>query len=599
MNEATPNPSQSSEQKSSPAQTPQEPSCGEKYDVGAVFAKGGMGQILSARETAIGRTVAMKVMFDGHSREELLRFLEEAKITGQLEHPNIVPVHELSVDEKKRVFYTMKFVKGVTLKKVLDQLRSGDAEAIAKYTLSELLTVFQKVCDAVAFAHSNRVIHRDLKPENIMLGGFGEVLVMDWGLAKVLGRGPGASSGASVTMSTNREYAVRVSEKSSGDGGAAKPLPSKTQATEATVAYAPPAVSPAQSLARHSADLRTQMGSVMGTPHYMSPEQARGDVDALDQRSDIYALGVILYELLALRRPAPGSGLVEVLGSVISGKVEPLPKTSRALMHLPGRRVPESLAAVAMKALSLAPEKRYATVVALQADITQYQHGFATGAEHAGLVKQVALLVKRNKGVFATAFAAWFIITTLLAWFVLNLRAKESRAVAGEQKAVAAEAVAVRERETARQALAKSQLDLAEKEFERGKFVERRRSSRKRRRAFAMRTGASCAPTRETSPRGLPYLERVPRIGCCFCPGEIVSRLDVGTASSASSPSRVGKLASGFRRGGYLPPLSVSTVPEAGWLSRRRPTRSRCMKWRPANSCAAGHLRSARSAMCC
>ena len=429
-----------------------------------------MGKILSARETAIGRTVAMKVMFDGHSREELLRFLEEAKITGQLEHPNIVPVHELSVDEQKRVFYTMKFVKGGTLKKVLDQLRSGDAKAIARYTLAELLTIFQKVCDAVAFAHSNRVIHRDLKPENIMLGGFGEVLVMDWGLAKVLGGGSLAASAAFTTMTGNRKLTPLVPEELNSVGEAATPL--KTHAAEATVAYTPPGISPAQSLARHSADLRTQMGSVMGTPHYMSPEQARGDIGSLDQRADIYALGVILYELLALRRPASGSGIAEVLGSVISGKVEPLPKTSRALMHLPGRRVPESLAAVAMKALSLEPEKRYATVVELQADITQYQHGFATGAEHAGLVKQVALLVKRNKGVFATAFAAWFIITALLAWFVLNLRAKESRAAAGEQKAVAAEAVAVREKETARQALAKSQLDLAEKEFERGKFVE-------------------------------------------------------------------------------------------------------------------------------
>ena len=154
----------------------------KRYDIGGVVAQGGMGAILDARETTTERTVAMKVMLDGSSPDDLTRFVAEAKVTAQLEHPNIVPVHELGVDENDQVYYTMKFVRGVTLKKVVEQMAEGDAETMQKHPLPVLLTVFQKVCDAIAFAHSKGVIHRDLKPENIMLGDFGEVLVMDWGL---------------------------------------------------------------------------------------------------------------------------------------------------------------------------------------------------------------------------------------------------------------------------------------------------------------------------------------------------------------------------------------------------------------------------------
>jgi hypothetical protein len=164
-----------------------------KYSIGGVIAQGGMGAILDAREAAIERTVAMKVMLDASSAENLKRFVAEARITGQLEHPNIVPVHELGVDENEQVFYTMKFVRGTTLREILESLAKKDADAVTRFPLGQLLTIFQKVCDAVAFAHSRGVIHRDLKPDNIMLGDFGEVLVMDWGLAKMVGSSPAKS----------------------------------------------------------------------------------------------------------------------------------------------------------------------------------------------------------------------------------------------------------------------------------------------------------------------------------------------------------------------------------------------------------------------
>ena len=146
-----------------------------------------MGAVLSAVDQKLARSVAMKVMLRRNaSEEEEQRFLQEARVLGQLAHPNIVPVHDLGTDVQGRHFYTMKLVQGVTLHEILGKLKAGDQETVAKYPLNALLTVFQKVCDAVAFAHSRGIIHRDLKPQNIMVGEFGEVLVMDWGLAKHL-----------------------------------------------------------------------------------------------------------------------------------------------------------------------------------------------------------------------------------------------------------------------------------------------------------------------------------------------------------------------------------------------------------------------------
>src|SRR4051812_21943886 len=152
---------------------------GKKYKVLTTLARGGMGVVLQARDLRVRRTVAMKVMKSGaqFSRENVLRFIDEAQLTGQLDHPNIVPVYELGIDDRGETFYTMKFVKGITLDEVLRGLRAGRKDIAEKYPLALLLTVFQKICDATAFAHAKGVIHRDLKPENVMIGAYGEVLV--------------------------------------------------------------------------------------------------------------------------------------------------------------------------------------------------------------------------------------------------------------------------------------------------------------------------------------------------------------------------------------------------------------------------------------
>jgi len=350
---------------------PDELLAAKRHTVGKVVAKGGMGAILDAQQTATKRNVAMKVMLETADEGDVLRFIEEAQVTAQLEHPNIVPVHELGVDEQDQLFYTMKMVRGITLKKILELLRNGVAGTVKKYQLPALLTVFQKACDAIAFAHSKGVIHRDLKPDNIMIGDFGEVLVMDWGLAKVIGKKEGAPQHMRTMV-----MSARAAEADFGN---------------------------------------TLAGTIMGTPYYMAPEQARGEVETLDARADIYALGAILFELLYLRHPVTGESLEVVLENVRQGVIDwPNPRQSirqKEPSHLPGGRAPDSLLAVCRKALALDPDERYARVDEFQADLEAYQHGFATSAEKTSPLKNFWLLVQRRK-IESIAAALVFIAVT-------------------------------------------------------------------------------------------------------------------------------------------------------------------------------------------
>lgn len=349
------------------------------YEFGHEIARGGMGSVLEAQDCKLGRKVAVKVMLselDADAAQQQ-RFVHEAAVLGRLEHPNIVPIHDIGRDTEGQLYYSMKLVKGRTLQSILDGLREGDAATASHYTLDRLLTIFRKVCDAMAFAHANGIIHRDLKPENIMVGEFGEVLVMDWGLAKFLHE----------------------------DRDLIKALARSGAAWEATLAAAGTNFG------------MTMDGDVMGTPQYMSPEQAEGRVADMDARSDIFSLGGILYCILTLRPPVEGKTLKEVLDKVATGRITP-PSTHGTttskgkagtkgavleankispLPHMPGGKVPGALSAVAMKALTLSVTKRYQSVAAFSADVEKYQSGFATSAENAGAWKQFTLLIKRNK----------------------------------------------------------------------------------------------------------------------------------------------------------------------------------------------------------
>ena len=311
-----------------------------KYDIGGVIAEGGMGAIVDAQEKLLRRKVAMKVMHNSGMQENLVRFIEEAQITGQLEHPNIVPVYELGVDEHSHVFYTMKLVRGATLQDALNRIEKGDAATLEKYPLSVLLTIFQKICDALAYAHSKGVIHRDLKPANIMLGEYGEVLVMDWGLARASGRNEAAGTEPERTL-------VQSSRQDEGSG------------------------------------MMTLAGMVLGTPQYMPPEQARGEIEKFDARTDIYSLGGILYHMLTLEPPISGDDVGQLLQSVADGKVAAQfategPKrvqSTRTLHHIPGGKIPETLAAITRRAMAMEQDGRYQTVKELQAAVQLFQSG--------------------------------------------------------------------------------------------------------------------------------------------------------------------------------------------------------------------------------
>ncbi len=348
---------------------------GRKYQLGPILAKGGMGTVYEARDLNCRRRVALKVLpkDQQHQVEDLLRFIEEAQISSQLEHPNIVPIHELGIDAEGNVFYTMKYVKGVTLTEILDGIRRGKQDIIDQHPLERLLTIFQKACDATAYAHSKGVVHRDLKPDNIMVGDYGEVLVMDWGLAKVV-RNPAVSTSPAVPVADR----VQVDEEAERLEAAAEEKPGQTEDE----------LIDSVRTDKIGSGLRTMSGRIMGTPGFMAPEQARATGTEVDSRSDIYSLGAILYSILTLRPSVRGKDIKDTLRKIIHGEiVAPVeynrPEMRKAdargrpvvLPHCPNGLVPLVLSEIVMKAMAIEPADRYATVKDLQNEVELYQRG--------------------------------------------------------------------------------------------------------------------------------------------------------------------------------------------------------------------------------
>ncbi|MCR4318082.1 MAG: protein kinase [Planctomycetes bacterium] len=314
----------------------------QKYTGGDRIGVGGMGEVRRVFDRDLRRAVALKKLLHDN-RKAVERFIEEAQVTGQLEHPNIVPVHELGVTSDHELFFTMKLVRGRSLKEILIDLRKGKDKAKKKYTLSKLIDIFQKVCEGIAFAHSRGVIHRDVKPANIMVGEFGEVQVMDWGLAKVVGR-----------EDTSGEDIVRTL-RSTDDSQ------------------------------------RSLDGSVIGTPSYMPPEQAKGAIAEVDERSDIYSLGALLYELITLSPPFAGKNAMAIIERVVKGGVQSPEKVAPK-----DRIVPRDLAAIAMKALSYKKADRYRRVGDLMKDLEAYRGGFSVSAISDNAAVKALKWLRRN-----------------------------------------------------------------------------------------------------------------------------------------------------------------------------------------------------------
>ena len=308
------------------------------------IARGGMGVVYTAEDDRLQRRVALKVLDLPEAEGDLAnRLIREARVHARLEHPGIVPVHDVGTLADGRVFYTMKFVEGNRLDQHIESVASTP----------DRLRIFLRICDAVAFAHARGVLHRDLKPANIMVGPFGEVLVMDWGLAKIL-----------------RER---------------KTIETRAKDPEETVIERPKRSYESDGASQSSAV--TEHGTVMGTPGYMSPEQARGDVEHLDARSDIFSLGALLRFLL-------------------TGPPEKIPPPPR-------QRLDKSLEAICAKAAAASPSERYANVSELALDVSRYLDGLAVGAHRETIFEKTKRFYRRYR-FFILLIAAYLFMRIIL-----------------------------------------------------------------------------------------------------------------------------------------------------------------------------------------
>ena len=315
------------------------------------IGRGAMGTVRMGLDPGLNRHVAVKLIAPELAEHAHLvaRFVFEAQITAQLDHPSVVPVYALETREGDTPAYTMKLIKGKTFgdlvwetQKCVDQ----DKPIPETHTLSTLLEHFLKVCDAMAYAHSRGFIHRDLKPENVMVGSYNEVYVMDWGIARAIDK---------------HDPRMDDAPESSGVNDRAP-------------------------------ELRTRLGDAIGTPAYMSPEQALGQNDKLDARSDQFLLGLILFELVTLKRAMKGRNPDDVFRNAAIGATHPIEHRSK-------HRIPTELKAIIAKAIQPDPNRRYASVDDLAEDIRRYQRGNAIKAQPDTGLQALLRWISKNRGI--------------------------------------------------------------------------------------------------------------------------------------------------------------------------------------------------------
>jgi WD40 repeat protein len=338
--------------------SPESDELSRRYTVSELLGRGSMGEVMLAYDDRLRREVAVKRIREERGHQDAVgRFIQEAQVTAQLGHPNIMPVYDMGIGPNGAVFFTMKRILGRSLQEELNDGRLG--------SMVERMDVFRKVCDAISFAHSRGVLHRDLKPGNVMLGEFGEVLVLDWGLAKM-----------QSDSEDEDERRLRVTSDRSEDD------------SDATV-----------------------VGSIIGTPAYMSPEQAQGWVETLDLRSDVYSLGAILYALVTGQKPFQGTS-DEVLKKVASGRF-----TAPRRHH---SSVPRELEAIVLQAMEQDPNDRYDSVTALRADVQAWLESRPVSAMRYPLLLRVGKWFGRHrKATSASVITAGIAMIVLL---VLGLR---------------------------------------------------------------------------------------------------------------------------------------------------------------------------------
>jgi serine/threonine-protein kinase len=356
-----------------------------RYEVGDLLGRGGMADVIQVTDQDLNRSLAMKVIpTPVHQKRpagdlrRVLRFIEEAQITAQLDHPGMVPIHEMGLDDDQQLYFTMRLVRGRHLGEVFQQLRSSQED----WTLTRTLGAILKACEAVSFAHSRGVIHRDLKPQNIMVGGYGEVYVMDWGLAKVLGK------------PDHKDLRLRRSSQQDSEEPAAQDA------------------------------LQTLDGDVVGTPAYMAPEQAAGRLEEVGPAADVYSMGSILYELLAGHPPFVDSerprSNYEIWKQVCAG---PPPAIAlQASSH------PPELIAICERAMARQARERYPSMTELAADLRAYLEHRVVQAYRTGALAEFRKWIERNRAT-AASLAALLLATIvgLASTTFVQLRARQEQ----------------------------------------------------------------------------------------------------------------------------------------------------------------------------
>ncbi len=360
---------------------------GQRFRVLRPHARGGLGAVFVALDVELNREVALKQILDSHADDPVSRqrFLLEAEVTGGLEHPGIVPVYGLGTYADSRPYYAMRFIRGESLKEAIDHFRADAAvksnPGRRSLELRKLLRRFTDVCNAIDYAHSRGVLHRDIKPSNIILGKHGETLVVDWGLAKATGKGD-PSAGERMLL------------PSSASGSA-----------------------------------QTMAGSALGTPSYMSPEQAEGKLEALGPRSDVYSLGATLYCLLTGQPPFKGE-VAEVLRAVQRSDLRP--------PHSIDPAIDRALEAVCLKAMALGPDNRYGSCRALAEDIERWMADEPVSAWREPFTRRARRWAGRNRTFIGIAATLLLAVGTLgPAGFVRErqLRGRAQAASVGAQAA--------------------------------------------------------------------------------------------------------------------------------------------------------------------
>ena len=350
----------------------------DRYQTLEIIDSGGVKNIYQMMDNHTGRILARAELKTSDSPAlERARVINEARLTARLEHPNIIPIHDINCSSDNEPFFTMRLLKGENLADILAKLAKNTPEYMQKYSLYALLDIFNKVCSAIEYAHAQGILHLDLKPENIHIGEYGEVFVVDWGLAS--------------------------EHKSHAENACFDKLKEMVN------------------LARIP---------LMGTPGYMSPEQISKSSHELNVRTDIYALGAILYSMLSLTRPCQSQSTDKIISETLSESfVSPIERNKE-------RSIPLALNAVVIKAMAREESKRYQNVRELTSEIQAFLGGYATQAEQANLMHNLYLLYKRNKSRFQVAGFFILLILILSSLFIIRLKESESEARAHEDEAI-------------------------------------------------------------------------------------------------------------------------------------------------------------------